>query len=225
MSHQIHHLRVGQAWTAYIAPVAVALVVGLVGVAALVSGVVASSAADALDPAAAMAPFIPTPAVDDKKSSHREAHSWKRESVAPTPAVVTVADRENVKTASGHLALLGAGMIALAALYLTYRVLYIRSCQLFTDDNGVWLHRGVLPWAKGSRGVKWRDLEGATMFTGLKSWLLRSHTVRVSHRFTKDSEIVVAHVPRGAQVVGQINEIHRRLLMDTPSYLGIDAAR
>jgi len=61
-------------------------------------------------------------------------------------------------------------------------------------------------------GVKWQDLEEATFFTGFFSWLLKSYTVRVGHRFTKSNEIIVPNVRKGHETVVFINELHSRLL-------------
>ncbi len=223
MSPSIDHLRVGQAWTAYVAPIIVTVFIGLFGVAMLVSGLFAASAAASPDPAAAVAQVLPMPAAAERKSSHRKVHGAAVEN--SSPAAMSVEDRQRMQDGSHRLVLAGVVMMLLAALYMTYRAMYIRSRVLYTDYNGVWFHQGILPWSRGTRGVKWRDLEGALFFTGFKSWLLKSNTVRVSHRFTKDSEIVVSHVPRGAVVAGRINEIHRRLLIDPAGHLGIDAPR
>ena len=223
MAMPIDHLRVGQAWTAYVAPIIVTLFVGLAGVAMLVSGLFAASAAASPDPAPAIAQVVPMPTAAGGKSSHRKVHGGAVEN--GTPAAMSPDDRQRIQDGSHRFASGGVVLLLLAAAYMTYRAMAIRSRVLFTDDTGVWLRQGILPWSHGTRGVKWRDLEGALVFTGFKSWLLRSSTVRVSHRFTKDSEIIVSHVPRGAAVVGQINEIHRRLLVDPAGHLGIDAPR
>jgi hypothetical protein len=40
------------------------------------------------------------------------------------------------------------------------------------------------------------------------SWLFRSYKIRISHRFTKDSEILLKHVGHGHKAVECINRIH-----------------
>lgn len=90
-----------------------------------------------------------------------------------------------------------------------YRILFLRSVRLYTDDIGVWLYRGILPWSKGVRGVKWRDIEDAMYFTGFLSWMFRSYTVRIGHRFTKTSEIFVHNLARGHKAVEHINFLHQ----------------
>ena len=61
-------------------------------------------------------------------------------------------------------------------------------------------------------GVKWRDLEDAVFFQNFFSWLFKSYTVRVGHRFTKTSEIVLPHIANGNRVVEHINDLHRKVL-------------
>jgi len=93
-----------------------------------------------------------------------------------------------------------------------FNILSVRSVHLYTDDIGVWVYRGVLPWNRGIVGVKWRDLEDAIYFTGFLSWLFKSYTVRVGHRFTKTSELVLVHVARGNLAVEHINQLHHQIL-------------
>jgi hypothetical protein len=84
--------------------------------------------------------------------------------------------------------------------------------MLYTDAHGVWVYSGILPWSKGVTGVKWRDLEDAVYMTNFSSWALRSYKVRVGHRFTKTSEIVLTHIARGNIAVEQINAQHQQAL-------------
>ena len=93
-----------------------------------------------------------------------------------------------------------------------FQILTIRSVNLYTDDDGVWVYSGILPWSKGISGVKWRDLDDAGYFTNFTSWLFKSYTVRVGHRFTKESEIVLPHIAMGHEAVVEINELHRKIL-------------
>jgi hypothetical protein len=93
-----------------------------------------------------------------------------------------------------------------------YKILFLRSMRVYTDDVGVWLYRGILPWSKGVRGVKWRDIEDAMYYTGFLSWMFRSYTVRIGHRFTKTSEIYVYHLARGQNAVEHINQLHQSIL-------------
>ena len=92
-----------------------------------------------------------------------------------------------------------------ATSYIVYRVLTVRSVRLYCDEEGVWIYSGVLPLEKGLSGVKWRDLDEAVFFTGMFSWLFKSYTVRVGHRFTKSSEIILSHIENGNQIATEIN--------------------
>jgi hypothetical protein len=110
--------------------------------------------------------------------------------------------------------LAAAGVLIVSALIVIYRVMVIRSVQLYYDDVGVWLYSGVLPWAKGVQGVKWRDMDEATFVQSFWSWLLRSYTIRIGHRFTKSSEIVLSHMARGKDAVALANARHQALIRD-----------
>ncbi|HEX8601387.1 MAG TPA: hypothetical protein VF774_01980 [Pseudoduganella sp.] len=117
-----------------------------------------------------------------------------------------------LRLAFNHSQLAAAGVLAASTLLVGYRVLLIRSVQLYYDDAGVWLYSGVLPWARGVRGVKWRDMDEAVYVQSLRSWLLRSWTIRVGHRFTKSSTIVLSHMARGREAVTIINERHQQMI-------------
>ncbi|ARA80133.1 hypothetical protein ACDH60_27290 [Pseudomonas ficuserectae] len=103
-------------------------------------------------------------------------------------------------------------VLLLAFAMFIYKILVLRSVYLYTDDVGVWLYQGILPWRKGYRGVKWRDIEDAMYFTGFISWIFRSYTVRIGHRFTKTSEILITHLAKGNNAVEHINQLHQSIL-------------
>lgn len=107
-----------------------------------------------------------------------------------------------------------AGLIVLviSILYVIYKVLVIRSYRLYHDEVGVWVYSGVLPWKKGVAGVKWRDLDEAVYFQTLWSWLFKSYSMRIGHRFTKSSEIFLSHMARGHNSVVEINSRHQELI-------------
>ncbi len=117
-----------------------------------------------------------------------------------------------LRFAFNYSELAAAGVLAASTLLIGYRILLIRSVLLYYDDVGVWVYSGVLPWKRGVRGVKWRDMDEATYVTSFWSWLLRSYTVRIGHRFTKASEIRLTHMARGKQAVATINELHQHLI-------------
>lgn len=99
------------------------------------------------------------------------------------------------------------GLIVVFFIIVTF--LNIRSYELFIDSDGVWLYRGIFPWNKGIHGVKWRDLDEAVYYTGFLSWSLKSYTIKISHRFTKDGEIRLTHMNQGNTAVQLINSMHR----------------
>ena len=119
-----------------------------------------------------------------------------------------------LRLAFHHSELAAAGVLAGSTLLIGYRVLQIRSVQLYYDDVGVWLYSGVLPWQRGVRGIKWRDLDQAFYVQSFRSWLLRSWSIRVTHRFTQASNIVLADMARGREAVAIINERHQQMLRD-----------
>ena len=99
------------------------------------------------------------------------------------------------------------GMLPL--LYAFYSIFMIKSYELYYDDDGVWIYRGIFPWSKGIKGVKWRDLDDATYHADFMSWALKSYTIKVSHRFTKDSELFLNHMKVGDKAVMSINFKHK----------------
>jgi hypothetical protein len=103
-------------------------------------------------------------------------------------------------------------VLVVSALLVGYRFLLLRSVQLYYDDVGVWVYSGVLPWKKGVAGVKWRDMDEATFVQGFWSWIARSYTVRIGHRFTKDSEIILTNIAGGKEAVVTLNARHRDLI-------------
>lgn len=103
-------------------------------------------------------------------------------------------------------------VLALGVLIIGYRWLVIRSYRLYYDDVGVWAYSGVLPWKKGVSGVKWRDMDEATFETGFWSWLFKSYSVRIGHRFTKSSEIFLTGMARGKDAVGVLNTRQQEMI-------------
>ncbi|MDR2033320.1 MAG: hypothetical protein LBP89_01630 [Helicobacteraceae bacterium] len=109
---------------------------------------------------------------------------------------------------------MGASWISLdrLALFFIYNLLYLRSFSLYTDNDGVWKYSGILPWSKGASGVKWRDIDTASYYPSFFSWILKTYNVRVAHRFTKDSEIIMGSVFNGRQAAIHINELHKKFI-------------
>ena len=68
---------------------------------------------------------------------------------------------------------IGALVLLLSIALIVYKSLAIKSYQLYFNDTGVWVFSGILPWNKGVRGVKWRDLEDAVYVQSMGSWLFK----------------------------------------------------
>lgn len=102
----------------------------------------------------------------------------------------------------------GAVILAISA----YVIWNLRTVHLYCDDVGVWVYSGVLPWNKGVAGVKWRDLDEAVYFQGPVSWALRTYSLRIGHRFTKSSEIILTKMWKGHEAVMTINSRHQELI-------------
>ncbi|MES2898458.1 MAG: hypothetical protein V4723_01960 [Pseudomonadota bacterium] len=107
-----------------------------------------------------------------------------------------------------------AVVLVISAVIVLYQFLVIRSVQLYYDDVGVWVVSGVLPWNKGITGVKWRDMDEATFVQGFWSWITRSYDIRIGHRFTKGSEIVLTNIAGGKTAIATLNSHHQNLIRD-----------
>jgi len=99
----------------------------------------------------------------------------------------------------------GIVLALLFAARLAYVVFWLRSHRLYCDEDGIWYYSGLLPWRKGVAGVKWRDVDEAVFHTGFFSWLFRSYTVRIGHRFTKGAEVIMTDLGHGKEIVQRIN--------------------
>jgi hypothetical protein len=105
-------------------------------------------------------------------------------------------------------------VLAVSAVIVLYQFLVIRSVQLYYDDVGVWVVSGVLPWDKGISGVKWRDMDEATFVQGFWSWITRSYDIRIGHRFTKSSEIILTNIAGGKNAIATLNTYHQNMIRD-----------
>jgi hypothetical protein len=106
------------------------------------------------------------------------------------------------------------GVVVLVAslAFVAYQFLLLKSFHLYFDEVGVWVYSGIMPWNKGIGGVKWRDLDEAVYFQSIGSWLFKSYSIRIGHRFTKSSEILLSHWARGHEAVMAINGHHQELV-------------
>ena len=111
------------------------------------------------------------------------------------------------KPAYWHIATL---ILLVALLFIGYQFALLRSYRLYYDDVGVWIYSGILPWKRGVFGVKWRDLDEASFYNSFWSWLSRSYTIQLKHRFTKENEIVEFDMANGKQIVVLINQQHQQ---------------
>jgi hypothetical protein len=106
-----------------------------------------------------------------------------------------------------------AGVVfGLSALLIAYRIASTRSVVLYYDEAGVWVYSGVMPWSRGVHGVKWRDMDEAAYERSFWSWITRSWTVQVSHRYTRANEILLTDIAGGKQAVALLNGRHQQWL-------------
>ncbi len=108
--------------------------------------------------------------------------------------------------------LAAAAVMAGSSLIVGYRFLVVRSVQLYYDDVGVWVVSGILPWARGVAGVKWRDMDDASYAGGFFAWVTRSYTVRIGHRFNRGGSIVLHQIARGREAVDTVNALHQQMI-------------
>ena len=120
-----------------------------------------------------------------------------------------------------HNLYVGMAIIGVTLVVYVYHFMMKRSVRLYADEMGVWLFRGILPWAKGVSGVKWRDLDEAIFYQTFFGWVFKSYSLRIGHRFTRGSEILASGIFRGDKAVREINQYHMELIRrgmvdDTP---------
>jgi len=99
----------------------------------------------------------------------------------------------------------GVALFVVWTVVFVLQVLSIRAVSLFIDPEGVWVQSGIFPWTKGVGGVRWRDIDEANYELGFFAWAFKSYKIRVGHRFTKASEIVMFSVHKGNLAVEYIN--------------------
>ncbi len=102
---------------------------------------------------------------------------------------------------------LAEALVAVCLAWLALDILSVRRTSLIVNDKGVWIERGLLPWTKGARGIKWRDIGDAGFFNGFLPWALSSYRVVVTHRFTTDADLVLPQLHRGNRAVEHINSL------------------
>lgn len=100
----------------------------------------------------------------------------------------------------------GAGLALVIVAVTAFKATELRAFRLYYNDMGVWLYSGLMPWNRGVRGVKWRDLDDATYTRSMGSWLLKSYSIRIGHRFTRSNELVLKGISHGDKAVVAINQ-------------------
>ena len=104
-------------------------------------------------------------------------------------------------------AIIGYVAIGVALINFICNILFLKTLRVWFNEDGVWLFCGIFPWTKGTVGTTWRDISDAIFFTGFISWATKSFKIRIGHRFTKTSELVIPHIKNGNVAVMKINEI------------------
>lgn len=107
---------------------------------------------------------------------------------------------------------IGALIMLYNVLRWAYNMAELRSMKLYADADGVWYYRGLMPWNRGVRGMRWRDLDIAGYQPGLISWLTSSYGVTFAHRFNPDGDMRLGHIAHGDQAAMEFNEIHQALI-------------
>lgn len=97
-------------------------------------------------------------------------------------------------------------LLFLVAAFFTYNLFYLYSVKLYTNEKGAWLYRGVLPWNKGTYGVRWEEMDDATYCSGFLAWATNNYEIEIRHRFTKDIEIYARRVKDGHKFALEVNQ-------------------
>lgn len=109
--------------------------------------------------------------------------------------------------------------ILLILLLIGYANLY--SLRLYMDEMGIYCYQGFLPWSKGNVGIGWQDCGGAGYKLGFFSYIFKSYTLTINHRFTNSSDMVVSNIHKGNEFVELVNEylskLHHNSSQDKPS--------
>lgn len=98
-------------------------------------------------------------------------------------------------------------LFSASTIWLVLRVAEVRSVRLFTNEQGVWVQRGLWPWNKGLFGMKWRDISEARFNQNFTSWMTKAYAVRIGHRFTNAQEIQLGNVRNGHEAAVHINQL------------------
>jgi len=97
--------------------------------------------------------------------------------------------------------------LALAVVWTLFDIATLRAVTLVVDRQGIWLHAGLFAWSKGMTGLRWDEVGVATFRQSFVSWACNSYGISVSHRFTTNEQLYLAHVQDGADAVQSINRL------------------
>ena len=104
------------------------------------------------------------------------------------------------------------GVFSFVVICLVYRFLILRSYKVRVNEEGIWVHYGIFPWAKGGDGIRFQDVDMAKYFPNFFSWCTNSYKIVVQHKFTNSTDFSVTDIWRGRHVCNLIsNEIRRHL--------------
>jgi hypothetical protein len=101
-------------------------------------------------------------------------------------------------------------MVSAILIFLMHTFLIYRAWRKYMriDENGVWYYQGIFPWTVTADGLTWKNLERGWLIQGFSSWVLRSWTVRIIHRYNSDKRFDVKHMPQEA--VSLIDDMAQR---------------
>ncbi|WDL74629.1 hypothetical protein IP360_07325 [Helicobacter winghamensis] len=105
--------------------------------------------------------------------------------------------------------LLGFGVFEL--INFTLRFLSLRAQYVFMNERGVWFHRGIFPWTKGVNGIIWNDCGGAMFQQGFWSYLLKTYTVFITHKYTESAQIAVSNIYNGKEFCAEVADYMHKM--------------
>lgn len=74
----------------------------------------------------------------------------------------------------------------LTLLYLSgfgWVMFQLSRCHAYVDETGVWYYSGLLPWAKGIRGIRWENFDQVQYGQSVFGWAAHSYTVYLLDRY------------------------------------------
>ena len=110
--------------------------------------------------------------------------------------------------------LFGAIVFSIVLVIGVYKVLVLKSYELHVDGDGIWIYSGVLPWSKGAEGIKWRDLGEVLTSRSFGSWVSKSCSIYLGHRFKESDAVIVEHWDMGQDAAAEIHRRHQELVQN-----------